>query len=362
MKLTIEQGAFLRELELLAAITDRRVTIPILAAVDLAAEGGEVRCAATNLDDALTVRCPAVVAGAGRSLVTLDTLTGLLQRFPSGECAVEDVKGAVSIQANGSRAQLSTWPADDYPLIPAPAEAAGSLRASEVLALIGHVRHAMGASSYYPAGAHCAIDAGTVRLAATDSYRVAVASRSMDATVSLSFGLSDRSWNALAKMLKADAADARVSIAAHENFVWWMTPTRTLACRRFDKDFPQYERVLPKEFAFTVTIQVEPLRAALRRHLVLATQERTRTDFAVSKGHLSLSSETSRGAAEDDVPVEGEAGGPSFILNPRFALDALDALDADHVEWSLSKDGRAVRCRPADAPDAVTTMISTMRP
>lgn len=365
MNIAISQSALVRELGLLSVVIDRKVTIPILAGVKMTAdESGELHCVATNVDNALTVRFQAdAVARHGSSILPLDTLLGLAQRFPAGSCTLDATKAAGTLSANGSSARLPLFDAADYPTIPAPSERAASVSSSVLLDLIARVRYAMGESTYYPAGAHCAVTVDAVALAATDSYQIAIAKGAADSVREpLAFSIGDRAWDALVKVLKHEDDDTLVAIAAAEGKVWFSTPTRTLGCRQFDKVFPQVERVIPTTFTWTVTVPTAPLRDALRRHLVVATVEGRRAVFTVTGGALTLKTETVSGTAEDAIALtDAPDTSAPFALNVQFLLNAVEAVNTAAMTLSWSDGIRSVVCHPADAPDRLTATIATMR-
>lgn len=365
MKITFQQAALLRELQLLSSVVDRKATIPILAGVKLTAlSTGELSCLATNLETALHSRTSATVSASGSVVAPLDVLTGLLQRFPPGECAFEMVNGLRAIlSVNGSSAKIAMFAVEDFPQVPVTAGSAARVPASVLIELIARTRHAMGETSYYPAGAYCSIGDGRIRLAATDSYRIAVASSPLTSPgEAAAFGLSDRAWDAIAKMLHDETDDAPIAIAANEDRASVSTGLRTFTARVFDKKFPSYERLIPKEFAVTLAMDAEPVRAILRRHLVLTTLESSKVKWAFSQGSLVLTSDTVKGSCEDAVPATSTlATAAPFWLNPRYALDTVEALKAERIEVSLSKDGRTTIWHPLTAPDRMTAMISVMK-
>lgn len=363
MKIAVSRAAFLRELQLLTAVVDRKTTIPIIQGVKITTtSSGEIACVATDLEIALDAHlCSQAVANSGSTVVPLETLLGLVQRFPDGDLALESINElAVTLSVAGTSVKVPTFPVEDFPTVPTPTDATATIKAAYLIDLIERARFAMGSSAYYPSGAFCVIEANQIRLSATDAHQIVTAVHDATASADAAFGLTDKAWDVLAKLLREDE-DAPVSFAASENHVWWSTAGHTLSCRLIDRTFPKYERIIPTVLAFTVTLDAGALRDVLRRQLVLATMGSCKVTLQFADGRLGITSKTERGEARDAIDVEGSTDyEKAFALNPKYALSAVEALRSERVRLSLAKDGRAVVWHAADAPDQMTATSSVM--
>lgn len=365
MNVTFQRAEFLRELRLLSVVVDRKATIPILAGTRLEAlSSGDLACVTTNLEISLSARFALeTVTRQGVAVVPIETLMGLTQRFPAGACVLDATAVSAKLSSNGSSAKLPTWAAEDFPAIAAPTAPLVSVPVTAMLRLIASARHAMGHSAHYPPGGHCDINDGQMRLAATDGHRIASASCGIgDSPASAQFGISDRAWDALAKVLSEEPGTAKVAIARNENVVWFSTEMHTLAVRVFDRAFPKFERVIPKEMAFAVSVNASVLSAALSRHLVLTSIDNCKVTIRFEKDRMVIASQTPRGGAEDVVAAEQAPDKADDVgINPRYLVAALEALSADRINFAVSTNGSVVVCRDVAAPDRMMALISTMR-
>lgn len=358
MKVTIQRDVLARELSLLAGVIDKKVTIEVLAGVKLDASKSSLCLTATNIDNTLSVRCDAEVGKAGQALVPADTLLALSQRLHDGPCSLALDGGVVRVSLNGSRSSVPAMPLHEFIETPDEVGDVIELSVTGMADLIRRTRYAMGYSTFFPAGAHFKVADGSAVLAATDSYQIV--SATMPAPPgSVAFSLSDRGWDALGKALKEEDSDGVVGLTAAENRVTWRLPTRTLTCRRMDRAFPDYQRIIPKDESVSMVLSASALKDILRRHLVFITADTKRTYFTFDAGTLSIRSQTAKGVAEDALAVEGE-GAANFMLMSQYALNALDAVADERVRLSISKDGRAALWRMADEPDRMTAFVATM--
>ena len=84
MKTTIERSAFLKVLNHVQSVVERRNTIPILSNVLLEAENGVVTLTATDLEIEVRERVEAEIAQAGAITAPAHMLYDIVRKLPDG--------------------------------------------------------------------------------------------------------------------------------------------------------------------------------------------------------------------------------------------------------------------------------------
>jgi DNA polymerase III sliding clamp (beta) subunit (PCNA family) len=191
------------------------------------------------------------------------------------------------------------------------------------------VRYAVGTNDALPmlTGVLLDADATSLRVVATDRYRLAVSTvagaRVDGAPVSViaPVALVDEVFGAL-------GAGGDVTVVVRGNDLVVEVAGRSLTGQRLDHDFPDYRRFLPTAPAHRVGVDV----AALRAGLASAPQRTVRDE---ESGAVSVATVLTLGAdgelhCTDDVPGVLEVG-----LDREFLLDALDAGRAGQLVLEL---------------------------
>ena len=109
MRVTIERSAFLRALNHVQSVVERRNTIPILSNVLVQASGAELKLTATDLDIEIVESVAAMVAVGGSTTVPAHMLYDIVRKLPDGAQLELDQgpdTGRVSIFAGRSRFAL----------------------------------------------------------------------------------------------------------------------------------------------------------------------------------------------------------------------------------------------------------------
>src|SRR3954463_8355100 len=118
MRVTIERSAFLKALNHVQSVVERRNTIPILSNVLVQAGAGAIRLTATDLDIEIVESAPADVAKDGAITVPAHMLHDIVRKLPDGaqlELEQGPDSSRVSIFAGRSRFALAALPAEDFP-------------------------------------------------------------------------------------------------------------------------------------------------------------------------------------------------------------------------------------------------------
>jgi DNA polymerase-3 subunit beta len=126
---------------------------------------------------------------------------------------------------------------------------------------------------------------------------------------------------------------------------------RLLLSRKLTGNFPDYERVLPKEHPEKVILQREELKSAIERVAQFADERSRAIRVQVLKGELKVHSSISEtGESEETIPVE--YGGPDVEIgfNAQYLLEFLRAVDQPEVEFHFKDANSAGELRPRGGP------------
>ncbi|WP_217640714.1 DNA polymerase III subunit beta family protein [Blastococcus tunisiensis] len=214
---------------------------------------------------------------------------------------------------------------------------------TELAAALRAVRYAVGADPGLPmlTGVLLDVDDDAVRLAATDRYRLAVATLP-DASVTgpacsalLPVDLAD-------EVLAALGTDGSVTVAVDGPVITVELPGGTVRGRRLDHDFPDYRRILRPSSAHRIDTDAAELRAALEA-------APTRTVPHGPDGAEQTASVLSLGEVEIGV-------------NREFLLEALDAGAAGQLVLELDGPITPLALRDPARPGNVSMLMPVRLP
>jgi DNA polymerase-3 subunit beta len=174
---------------------------------------------------------------------------------------------------------------------------------------------------------------GTLVMAATDSYRLAVKQTALEGTVpELEAIVPARALQELARI--ANTGD-EVEVGVHENQVIFATSGVWLTTRRIDGQFPNYKQLLPEAFEYELNVPRLELLDVVRRAAVMI-QRSTPLQIRFAEGELTVIARTHEvGESKESMPIAFTGETLEMGFNADFLRDGLESLEGDDVRVKL---------------------------
>lgn len=329
-KKTLSEG-----LGLLERIVPSRSSNPLLTALKVEVDGRSLTLSGTNLEIDMACTVPAEVSDP-QSFVVPAHLFAQIVRNLGGELIELELSGnELAVRASGSDFKLQTGDLEAYPELSFPAQADATLDGAELARSLSSVRYAASSETFQAVfrGIKLEHKDGLARVVASDGFRLALRD----------FGSQGETRNLIVPARSADELvrvlrDGEVRITYGEGVLGVTTERVKMNVKLMDGEFPDYERVIPRDIKLRVTLGAAALKEAVSRVAVLADKNaNNRVEFLVSEGQLRLAAEGDYGRAQDTLEVRQEGSEPAMSLgfNAKYVLDALGPIEGD-AELSFS--------------------------
>lgn len=393
LRVTVAQDALDAALSLVSrqAGTGAHI-VPVASHVLLDATDTSLRLVCTDFEAFLAVTLPAsercVIHAPGRFTVPAKTLAALAGTFGAQPVTLAHEGAVLRVQCGSARSQLKGIDAEQFPDTtehPAPSFTlpAGLLRRHLALTVWAAAQdetrpvlatvHLRGVPWQQNAAAH----AGPL-LAAEAANGFALAMRQTevpmlapDALPAFSALVPRKAAQTLAHLLDGSGPDDEVTVAlvpdAERPRMLRVTlagavdtvdeaRTVTLCARLSEGQFPDLERVVPKDCATRITVGRAALLALVKQAAILAARDQdayTIIRFAAeSAGVLRVGAlDPERGEHTAEVPAEVLGPGVRFALSAGYVLSFLGALPGDTVTLELGGPLSPVLLRDTALPD-----------
>ena len=272
MEFTVSKADLVRELSLSQGVVEKKTTIPILSNVLLEAAGDRVTLTATDLELGIRCSCPARVKKEGAGTVPARKLLDYVRLLPEGDVNMKFLENHwASITGGRSRTRIAGMSRESFPELPEMPERIAEIPVKTLASMISRTAFAisMEESRFTLNGALLLMRPEGLTMVATDGHRLAY----VQATAEQS-GMVDQQFRALvpkkamAELTKlADEAgpDGKAIFAGDENHLFFQVDHRLLITRKLTGNFPDYERVLPKDHSLSAKLQKDEIRSAIER-------------------------------------------------------------------------------------------------
>ena len=341
MKFEIDREEFLKPLQAVIGVVERRQTLPVLSNVLVVAEGNTLSLTATDLEVELAARCEASIKEPGRITLPARKLMDIVRNLPTAvriRIAVEEDKA--HIVAARSRFTLATLPANDFPLVDVIDDGQTlALPQHQLLALIERTHFSMALQDvrYYLNGLLLELDGNTVRAVATDGHRLALSETQIAAGMEgqRQVIVPRKGVQELLRLL-SDAED-EVQVELGSNHIRISLPDIKFTSKLIDGRFPDYQRVIPTHADKVMLVDRENLRQALVRVSILSNEKYRGVRFDISSHELRIvSNNTEQEEAEEEIAVEFSGDHLEIGFNASYLVDAISAIDEEQVEMAFT--------------------------
>lgn len=354
MKFTVTKAALQSAFGQAASTTPRRSTLPILSHVLIEAGDG-LTVSATGLDRAVVVRVRADIAGPGRIATPAKTLDDLAKTLGDAPVHMERDGERLVVRSGRTVARLPLSDADDFPALPT-VDMAGAVEigAAELTDLIAQSAFAVSTEESRPIlnGVLVENRDGRLRHVATNGHRLAAVygpdAPDEWAPVIVPIGGMDL----IARTVRGMAGPVKIGVG--KNHLRLDTEGATVYSRLIKGPYPNYEQVIPKEFATDATVDRAALLAVIRRALVVASSQTGWVRMAWDAGSVQVSTTTpDTGDMSEALECSVEGSPIEIGFNGTYLVEILSRIATDEVVIRMSAPERAAVIVPAGDPDAL---------
>ncbi len=341
MELTTKQDIFVRGLQKIQGIVERKNTLPILSHFLLTAQGDRAIIHATDLELGYKGYLDTTVNKPGTATLPARKMYDILRELPAGVdvTLTLESQGMARIKAGTATFKVPCLPAEEYPALPPVEEAEFSSLESSVFEDM--IRQTIFATShdetrYTLSGVLLVCSQNEMRLVATDGHRLAHTRRSAAFKQELRVIVPRKALEEVNRFATdSDAKD--IAIASLGSHLVFQKGGAILVTRLIEGQFPDYEGVVPKTFSRRARIDHERFLRALRRVSLLSNEKTKPVKVEFESDKLTLRSNTPEmGEAEEEIPAEYEGEAMAMGFNARYVLEALTVISNEQVMLELN--------------------------
>ena len=320
MKFTVSQSSLAKALLVVSKGMATNSTLPYLSGIYIKAAEGTLEFQTANL-------------------------TSIVKARPDAAGAFDMAQGArvVEISCHKSRFRLNTLDASDFPEFPAFAlERSIELPSALLSEMVDKVYKVTSRDTSRPIlqGVLLSVEENTIRLVATDSYRLAVCDSNVETSSTDEAFVTIVPGATFHDVLSSPSMTDQILVGTTESQVVFVFGNTTYVTRKIEGNFPNYRQLLPSNCNTSVKLDSGQFGAALKRVSVIASSNPSVRLDADVDGHLMGLSASSpdQGESSEMLDADIEGNSMSIALNFHYVLDCVNAV-AGTDELTLELQG-----------------------
>lgn len=337
MKLSINQSEFLNALVIVQKGITSRSTLPVLSGVYVRARGDEVTFQTTDLELSIQYTTSALVEEEGETVLPGKLIIDIVKNLPDAAVHVESSDDNSIVSCESSSFSIRCLNPVDFPGFPKvaaeqqitiPFEVFSSM-ARKVCRVVSRDESRM-----ILTGVYIAVEDSTLKMVATDSYRLAMADTPLEgggpdfsAVIAGSF---------VADLAGLPKTGEDITLAIAENQIIVSYAGTVFINRRIEGKYPNYKQLIPSSYETRCVTERTALSAAVKRASLLERSgSQVRLSINVASQTIQLTTSQEAGSTQEMVKANIEGSDVEIGFNSHYMNEGLAAMESSEVSLEI---------------------------
>ncbi len=361
MKATLSTAALLAELQTASRVASSRSAVQALSGVQLEVADGALELRATDMEVGLRLRIAVRDSVPGLAVLPARLLLDVVRSLPGADVSLELRSADQDVELISGTAvfNLRTLRSEDFPPLPTPPGTDGVvLDAASFVETVARVARSASRDDTRPVLTGILVSASdsSLRMVATDSYRLSVKTTQLERPVTTPFeaNVPARALQELARIAQQSSAEEIVVARLENQIVFTLaggdgnSGGAMLSSRLIDGQFPNFQQLLPESSDYELSVAREEIVDVARRISLLA-QKNAPLRLGFSEGELRVSAQTPDvGEAHETLPIAFDGEPFEIGFNPEFLRDGLESVESAEIVFKLTSPLRPGLIESAD--------------
>jgi len=358
MRFSIQRENILKPLQFVIGVVEKRQTLPVLSNVLLVVSKNQLSLTATDLEVEIVASTNLDVSEQGQITLPARKFMDICKALPDSaqlELSYDSDKERALIRSGKSRFTLATLPVTDFPNIEDVSGAFNFQMSQRVLKnLIDKTQFSMAQQDvrYYLNGLLLEVADQIVKTVATDGHRLSYCESEVDVAPSekRQVILPRKGVMELAKILEDSDSAAQIQLGT--NHIRVNVESIQFTSKLVDGQFPDYDRVIPKNSDKEIVADRDLLRQAFVRTSILSNEKYRGIRIRLQPGLLQAQAHNPEmEEAEEEVEIEYQGSELEIGFNVNYLLDALAAVSTETVKVQFSNPNSSCLILPNGEED-----------
>jgi DNA polymerase-3 subunit beta len=345
MHITVTTEILQKKLELVARVSTKHVTLPVLQCVLFEVVDDTITIKATNLEIGIEATLVGTIEEAGSVAVPAATLIQTINLHTQKEVTLRVEEGSLVIEGRESTSQIKTVPHDEFPTIPRlttdpqavnGAQFAVGIKTAAFAASQSSIKPELGSVYVFQKKEH------SLTFVATDSFRL-VEKTVTQPKVALEQSLLIPHKNALELMRMIESVGEDPDMQVDENqCAFTFSDGVYITSRLTSGSFPDYGQIIPKEYVTHATVLRKDLMHAFRKTNIFLNKF-MQVGVIVTNDSLTISANSGEvGTTTESVTATVEGEELTLNFNQRYVAEVLPHINDDSLVLHFAGIGRPV--------------------
>ena len=336
MKFKIDKAEIINEFQSLAAVADKKQTLPILSNILIRCETDSIRLLSTDLEVELDVSLEgASVEQPGETTIPAKKAADIIRELPDGQVSFElnEESSKLTVRSLSGKYNLSTIPGSDFPDFDVvKSDTTHKISSTKLFELFQKTSFAMANQDWrhYLNGCLFEKTENALNMVATDAHRLAIFKSSLKGEGDFTGIIPRKTVIELMKILPKQDGDIEFYI--NTNNIVFMSKKFTFKSKLIDGNYPNYNQVVPQGEGSKITFNRKNMLDSLSRVSVLTSEKFKGVKLKVDSGVLDISAHNpEQESAEEKLDILGTSADFDIAFNVNYLKEVLGTIDQEEI-------------------------------
>lgn len=373
MEIKIDRDTLLKGISRVQGILEKRSHMPILSTVLLTTKVDELEISATDLEIGFQNSYPVEIIKPGSITISGKRLFDITRETDSKNIYISEKENNwIYISDNNAHYNLSSFPADEFPVLTEPEDTVMIEIDSKVLAeMINKTIYSitMEEAEFKLSGVFMERinkdGEDFLRMVGTDGHRLSLINKRVPdiEKIEMKDGVMIPK-KGLIELNKLSLENGGILFGVKQNNLVAKQRKALIIIRLLDTKFPDYRNVVPAQEEAkqnTVTVNRRSLLEAMKRMMIIRGDQYQTVKMNMGLDYLEMASvNPDLGNVEERIEIKYEGKPMGMGFNPKYFIDTLQSMHSDIV-YLNSKDQTSPCLITGDQDDGFLGLIMPMK-
>lgn len=367
MKFSCTKEQLVHAVQIVQKAVSSKPQMPILSGIYLNAFDHTLELQATDYELGISCKIEAEIAEPGAIVLSGRYFQEVVRRLPGEtvEILTNRTDHTLKITSTTAQFNLLSLPAVEFPVLhPLAGTTTFKIRDNIFRELIKKTVFACSTDEARPVftGGLLEVKNSDVLMVATNTHRLAIKREILDEfNGSIKIIIPSKILNELARIMVAEVP-SDVTVNCNHNQISFSFDDVYITSRLIEGQFPDYQRVIPPDFATNITLKTDEFLAAVERvSLISRTGDYNIIKLSFKeKSVLITSNNPDIGKAEESVDIDLSGNELDIAFNAKYVTDILKNITGEKIYFSLNTPLSPASIRPCN-DDTYNYIITPVR-
>ena len=371
MQFKIEKNSLLKGIDTVSNAIPNSTTIPVLEGILIQAKDKKLILTTYDLEIGIeyTIEDNVDIKKEGAIVVRGYTFREIVRRMPELDININvDKDGILKMECKGSKYQLSTMSAEEYPKLPEiKIENSVILEQRNLKKIINQTNFSVSTDEKRKlyTGSLFNVEKDKLTVVALDGFRLAIRTikreSKKDKKSEFKVVIPGKSLAEIARIL--DESFDEISIGTEKGQAVFNLDNCKIVTKTLDGDFLNYNSLLETKADTKVKVNRSIFTESLERVMLISTakEKKEPVTIDISVGKMKLTCISTIGNADEEIIVETEGKDTILKFNPKFFLDVLKNIEDEEININFSTSVSPCLITPVDKSKDFTYIILPLR-